>query len=844
MKKALLWKHLLASVFSFLLISISATSSAQTIYSNGFEISISPGWDAFGGALNPTRVASGTNGITSATGSWHAQFTGSVAVKGNAATNFWAYRTVFPCNGYKTKVDVYLDVNGAWANDTRFDYTSAINNNLGAHRRDFAFNVGFYNDAVAPGSGNRFVISASNSTGRANSFPKNPGRSPQVISSSGWYTFEHSFRNNSGVLACDFTIYDIGQTAVATWTLSDPTDLIGIIGGNRYGWLTSSEFAFLAIDNSSLNLGPTPVHNLTSSLNYCTIQSAINAASANDVISVDAGTYAENVIVNKSLTILGPNNLISPNTGVRVAEAIITGGLTVDNAASKTVNIEGFKFVTVSSPMSYNGNGAGTINANLTFNKNIVNANSGQLVVFTGTATNTATVVVDDNLFQGMASNAMQIGPGAPSHGAVTTTITNNTINTTVNSGINTDGITSSLISANLISNTTQQGIQVAGAAGNVTISQNVITNSNTSGDVNRGGIRLRGGSYTGPVTVINNIVSGSVNGVIVPTGENITGKAITVNNNNLSGNTFGVKNAGTGDLNATCNWYGTANAAVVATKVSGNVTYVPYLSSGTDASPAVVGFQPAAVCAACTLSSVSLGNNRYIFFGIPGLPGASGTLTPIITDGLAPFSYNWSASTDPSVSALTVASVTPTGYTDGQAFDYTVIVTDANGCTATATVNITYFNINCSSNGNNVKVKVCHIPGGNPTNCKTICVSINAYQALLNNGSYLGNCLPNCEVPATRGVVDISNYIVGNQDFKVKVFNNPTETYFRLYVSGDLYEKISIRVSDMYGRVIEQKQNINSDEEIRIGDRYVSGLYIVEVVQGMSKKVIKLVKQ
>lgn len=34
--------------------------------------------------------------------------------------------------------------------------------------------------------------------------------------------------------------------------------------------------------------------------NYCTIQDAINDAIAGDVITVDAGTYAENVIVNKS----------------------------------------------------------------------------------------------------------------------------------------------------------------------------------------------------------------------------------------------------------------------------------------------------------------------------------------------------------------------------------------------------------------------------------------------------------------------------------------------------------------------------------------------------------------
>ncbi|MBK6962345.1 MAG: hypothetical protein IPH20_00040 [Bacteroidales bacterium] len=40
---------------------------------------------------------------------------------------------------------------------------------------------------------------------------------------------------------------------------------------------------------------------------YATIQSAINAAVVTDVIDACAGTYAENIVVNKSLTINGPN---------------------------------------------------------------------------------------------------------------------------------------------------------------------------------------------------------------------------------------------------------------------------------------------------------------------------------------------------------------------------------------------------------------------------------------------------------------------------------------------------------------------------------------------------------
>ena len=52
-----------------------------------------------------------------------------------------------------------------------------------------------------------------------------------------------------------------------------------------------------------------PVHNIDTGLNYTTIQGAINANETEDghTILVDAGTYYEHVIVNKSLSLIGEN---------------------------------------------------------------------------------------------------------------------------------------------------------------------------------------------------------------------------------------------------------------------------------------------------------------------------------------------------------------------------------------------------------------------------------------------------------------------------------------------------------------------------------------------------------
>ena len=292
---------------TFVVITQAQTPDPQFV--QGFETDNS-GWLS----PTPTRVASGTNGITSKTGTFHAQATTSF-------TRWGGYNTTFPTRGYTTSVDIYLNVSGA--NDTRFDFTSAINTNnpTPTHRRDFAFNAGYYDDAVAPGSGPRFVVSASNNTGRANSFPKNPGRDPFIISASGWYTFKHKFYDNgSGVLAVDLSIIDSSNVTIKTWTLSDPSDVIATtIGGNRYGWFANNEFAFLAIDDSQRS-------NLIEQFNvdddgmasasdcdagdpaFMTIQAAINDANTlpGDLVRVCPGTYIEDVLINKAgLRVIG-----------------------------------------------------------------------------------------------------------------------------------------------------------------------------------------------------------------------------------------------------------------------------------------------------------------------------------------------------------------------------------------------------------------------------------------------------------------------------------------------------------------------------------------------------------
>jgi hypothetical protein len=221
----------------------ASAAPAPAPYANGFENAADVDTATYpnDAMYSVARVASGTGGIASAAGTWHA----SAAGGSGAFTRYGGYSSVFPTGGYTTSADIYLDTAASTTGaDLRFDWDSAISDSSGAFRRDFVFNVG------TNGSGG-FVMSASNNAGRGGADPANPGRSPYTISTSGWYTFQHHFYDaGSGVLAVDLSVKSLGAAApLHTWTLSDATDVIGTtVGGNRYGWLVSNELP-LALDN-------------------------------------------------------------------------------------------------------------------------------------------------------------------------------------------------------------------------------------------------------------------------------------------------------------------------------------------------------------------------------------------------------------------------------------------------------------------------------------------------------------------------------------------------------------------------------------------------------------------
>ena len=217
-------------------------------YFNGFETDTA-GWFTLSGSTI-TRVPSGSsstyaNGVGASSGNYYARLGkdtspdsctfggGTASIFTGPFTRWGGYSAIFPPGGYSTGVDIYLDVAYARSHlDTRFDWSSAINDTTGGFRRDFVFNVG--TDLLG------FVMSGGNNATRCGANPADPGHTPIHILTSGWYTFKHTFSGlPGGPLVVTLEVMPSGSNVpLGTWVRSDASDIIGVtVGGNRYGWV-------------------------------------------------------------------------------------------------------------------------------------------------------------------------------------------------------------------------------------------------------------------------------------------------------------------------------------------------------------------------------------------------------------------------------------------------------------------------------------------------------------------------------------------------------------------------------------------------------------------------------
>lgn len=167
--------------------------------------------------------------------------------------------------------------------------------------------------------------------------PANDPNPTPAIDGSTIYIHDNQFIDGGAYTPSVYAIRHQGNQATAVdasgnwWSPNAVTSSLFDGNVNYISWCTDA--ACSALDG--------PIKNVKQDTFHATIQAAINAANANDTIAVAAGTYTEEILVNKQVALRGANAGIAAgaNPGARGSETIIDGGfrMTVSGAV-----IDGF----------------------------------------------------------------------------------------------------------------------------------------------------------------------------------------------------------------------------------------------------------------------------------------------------------------------------------------------------------------------------------------------------------------------------------------------------------------------------------------------------------------------
>jgi len=328
---------------------------------------------------------------------------------------------------------------------------------------------------------------------------------------------------------------------------------------------------------------------------YNTITAALTAANSGDVINVASGTYAENVVINKSVTINGAN--ADTPFGSRNPASVIApaSGLPVSIVADN-VTLNGFEITGPGYQYGINITGSYS-NVDIKYNylhhigTTITNTNVHALVYQVANAVAPQNLSITDNKFQ-YVSSSLLTGYSAAAigilHSASTGTLTGlnilrNTISDVeVNTGtwptgklaygivLNTGGGSSYLTTTGKLVNVAVEynqisnikgfiatGIGMEGNTENAVVRYNEVSNLTAyklavraEGGYDMNALKFESNRYVGSVTVTGNVL-----------------RADTFIHNGTPGLGYAVSNyvpTTVGTLNMTGNWYGTAVLAEI----------------------------------------------------------------------------------------------------------------------------------------------------------------------------------------------------------------------------------------------------------------------------------------
>lgn len=79
--------------------------------------------------------------------------------------------------------------------------------------------------------------------------------------------------------------------------------------------------------------------------------------------------------------------------------------------------------------------------------------------------------------------------------------------------------------------------------------------------------------------------------------------------------------------------------------------------------------------------------------------------------------------------------------------------------------------------------------------------------------------------------------------NLQVKVLPNPSQHQFQVNITSNGQGTLHLRVTDMQGRLLEETKTEGMTQQIKLGEKWINGTYILQVTQGEERKTIQLVK-
>ena len=312
---------------------------------------------------------------------------------------------------------------------------------------------------------------------------------------------------------------------------------------------------------------------------------------------------------------------------------------------------------------------------------------------------------------------------------------------------------------------------------------------------------------------------------------------------------------------NISCN--GLNDGAITATTNACNATYA-WSNGSTD--PSINGLSAGTYSVVvtdffgCTASSnvtltepdplvVDAGADQVVYYGYT--PTECADLSGSASGGCANYSYAWSSGDNTAASTVCPQVTT----------NYTLVVTDLNGCSTSDEVTICAVDVICyAGNSNNQKVEMCQIPSGNPANAHTICISPNAVPAHLANGCTLGACgeldaICNgsaIAIDETNGSNKMGSNIYSDQLAigEFSQYPNPASTNITLEFSTPTDENVNLTIVNIQGKRVASLYNSSTEANQAYKFNYditnlQNGIYLIhfETSKGLVQKKFVVLK-